>query len=91
MLLIEVIDTAEALIRGNPRSRSESAQTRAKGADHKAFADIYATMPDFIYHVVTDPDVRRFRLITVLQHFNDDLTYPWKLVYVMVTIHMGWW
>jgi hypothetical protein len=48
-------------------------------------------MPDSIEHVVADPDAGCFHPITVLQHFNDDLPYPWELVYVMVTIYMGWW
>src|SRR5262245_43152747 len=44
--LIEIVDTAEALIGGDPRLHSDLAEGTTEGADHKAFADIDATMPD---------------------------------------------
>ena len=44
--LVEIVDTAEALIGGDPRLHSDLAEGTTEGADHKAFADIDATMPD---------------------------------------------
>jgi hypothetical protein len=39
MFLVEIVDTAEALIGCDPRSRSDFAQSTTEGTDHKAFAD----------------------------------------------------
>jgi len=62
--LIEIVDTAEALIGGDPRSRSDFPQSTTEGADlNKAFADIGATMPNPSYHIVTDSDVGWVRRI----------------------------
>jgi hypothetical protein len=63
--LVEIVDTAEALIGGDPRSRIDFAQSTTEGADHKAFADTDATMPDPSYHIVTDSDEGRIRRIAV--------------------------
>jgi hypothetical protein len=63
--LIKIVDTTEALIGGDPQSRSDFAQTTTEGTDHKAFADIDATMPDPSYHIVTDSDVGRIRRVAV--------------------------
>ena len=85
---IEIVDAAEALIGGDPRLHSDLAEGTTEGADHKAFADIDATMPDPSYHIVTDSDVGWIHRIAVPQHFNDDLPHARKLVDVMVTVEM---
>ena len=56
--LIEIVDTAEALIGGDPRSRSDFAQSTTEGAD--------ATMPNPSYRIVTDSDAGWVRRIAVL-------------------------
>src|SRR5262249_54100567 len=86
--LIEIVDTAEALIGGDPRLHSDLAEGTTEGPDHKACADIDATMPDPSYHIVTDSDVGWIHRIAVPQHFNDDLPHARKLVDVMVTVEM---
>src|SRR5262249_27979702 len=42
--LSEIVDTAEALISGDPRSRSDFPQRTIQAADHKSVADIGATI-----------------------------------------------
>jgi hypothetical protein len=37
--LVEIVDTAEALIGGDPRSSSDFAQSTTEGTDHKGFVD----------------------------------------------------
>jgi hypothetical protein len=78
--LVEIVDTAEVLIGGDPRSSSDFAQSTTEGTDRKGFVDIDATMPDSSYYIVADSDVGWIRRIAVQRRSPD----AWKLVDVMV-------